>query len=361
MRRLFKSLQCFLCFGLLASMLASCGKEAAVVPEEPEVQAEETPKITIGFSQLGAESDWRSMNTESMLSTFSAELGYNLIYENGQQKQANQITAIRKFIQQDVDYIVLAPVTETGWDTVLEEAKNAGIPVILMDRRVDVQDEELFTCWIGSDFEVEGRKACEWLHRYAQLQKFSEEDLHIVNIQGTLGATAQLGRTRGLQDAAKLYSWDLLEETTGDFTQTKGKEVMTDLLKKYDTINVVYCENDNEAFGVIEAIEESGRKVGCDLAGGEILVLSFDGVSPIAINDCLEGKIACIAECNPLLGSRVQTIIEELEAGKTPEKFEYVSETLFSAVEDITEVEVDGVSHAVTVLNAENVEKLNKR
>ena len=119
-------------------------------------------RIVVGFSQVGAESDWRNANTESMKTALGTQNGYTLIYEDGQQKQANQIRAIRTFIQQEVDYIVLAPVTETGWDTVLQEAKDAGIPVIIVDRMVNVSDEELFTCWVGSDFELEAKKIAEF-------------------------------------------------------------------------------------------------------------------------------------------------------------------------------------------------------
>lgn len=143
----------------LCIMAISCGNH--MVSHEETVRTQEPASgknIVIGFSQLGAESDWRSANTESMKSTFTAENGYEMIFEDGQQKQSNQITAIRMFIQQEVDYIVLAPVTEKGWDTVLQEAKDAGIPVIIVDRMVDVSDENLFTCWVGSNFELEGKK-----------------------------------------------------------------------------------------------------------------------------------------------------------------------------------------------------------
>ena len=126
--------------------------------EEISALEEWNDQIVIGFSQLGAESAFRSSNTISMKETFTEDKGYHLYVEDGQQKQENQIMAIRTFIQQEVDYIVLAPVTETGWDTVLQEAKDAGIPVIIMDRRVNVPDESLYTCWVGSDFGLEGRK-----------------------------------------------------------------------------------------------------------------------------------------------------------------------------------------------------------
>lgn len=339
-------------FAALSILLAAgCGKQFADPHnlEETE-QFSEREYIVVGFSQLGAESDWRSANTESMVSTFTAENGYMLLFEDGQQKQANQIMAIRTFIQQEVDYIVLAPVTETGWDTVLQEAKDAGIPVIVVDRKVDVLDETLFTCWVGSDFELEAKKAAEWLNRYVTDQGIAPEDIHIVNIQGTIGASAQIGRTKGLEDAARKNGWDLIAEMTGEFTQAKGKEVMESLLKKYDNINVVYCENDNEAFGAIEAIKSAGRSVGSDILNGEIMVISFDGVNKQAIQYVREDKITCIAECNPLHGPRVRAVIELLEAGKTPDKFFYVEEEIFSSNETIRKLSIDGTDYAVTIL-----------
>ncbi len=313
--------------------------------------------IVIGFSQLGAESDWRSANTESMKSTFTTGNGYKLIFENGQQKQANQIMAIRTFIQQEVDYIVLAPVIETGWDTVLQEAKDAGIPVIIVDRMVNVTDDSLFTCWVGSDFELEGKKAAEWLNQYTIAMGIAATDINIVNIQGTLGASAQIGRTKGLEDAQKANGWNLMAQVTGDFTQAKGKEVMESLLKQYDNINVVYCENDNEAFGVIEAIEADGRTVGSDITGGEIMVISFDGVKKDAMNYIMMDKITCITACNPLQGPHVKKVIELLEAGKTPDRFSFVDEGMYAHDDTVRSVTVDGIEYPVTVVTAKVLEE----
>lgn len=177
--------------------------------------------ITVGFSQVGAESDWRTANSESMKSTFSEENGYKLIFDDAQQKQENQITAIRNFIQQEVDYIVLAPVTETGWDTVLKEAQDADIPVIIVDRMVDVSSDDLYTAWVGSDFKLEGQKACEWLKAYAAAKGMKE--INIVDIQGTIGASAQIGRTEALNEAVEANGWNLLAQQTGEFTQAKGR------------------------------------------------------------------------------------------------------------------------------------------
>lgn len=334
-----------------AFLLAGCGKSSDYASRQEASVSEKN--IVVGFSQLGAESDWRSANTDSMKAAFIPSNGYDLIFEDGQQKQANQITAIRMFIQQEVDYIVLAPVTETGWDTVLQEAKDAGIPVIIVDRMVDVSDEALFTCRVGSDFELEGKKVCEWINQYTISKGIASSQIHIVNIQGTIGASAQIGRTKGLCEAAERYGWDLVAEVTGDFTQAKGREVMSTLLSQYDDINVVYCENDNEALGVIEAIEAAGKKAGLDIANGEIMIVSFDGVNEDAMNYVLEGKIACIAECNPLHGPRVQAIIEQLEAGEEPDKFSYVDEQIFSADETVKRLPVDDKSYEVTIVKRE--------
>ena len=335
---------------LILCVLAMGCNRRNVESREPEVEKDITGRIVVGFSQLGAESDWRSANTESMKDTFTAAKGYEFLFEDGQQKQANQIMAIRTFIQREVDYIVLAPVTETGWDTVLQEAKDAGIPVIIVDRMVDVEDDSLFTCWVGSDFELEGMKAAEWLNCFVNAKGIAPEDVHIVNIQGTIGASAQIGRTKGLSDAAAENGWELLAEVSGEFTQAKGREVMGALLQQYDNINVVYCENDNEAFGAIEAIEAAGKKVGSDIANGEIMIISFDGVKEDALKYVLEDKISLIAECNPLHGPRVQTIIEMLEAGEIPEKFSFVDEKIFTADTTVPVLNVRGTDYEVTIV-----------
>ena len=170
------------------TLTTGCGNTTTATTSQ-DTESQDSKQIVIGFSQLGAESDWRSANTESMKATFTEDQGYKLLIEDGQQQQANQIMAIRKFIQQDVDYIVLAPVTETGWETVLEEARSANIPVIVIDRQVAVSDPTLFNSWVGSDFELEAKKATAWLHQYVTAKGIAEDSLNIVNIQGTIGAS----------------------------------------------------------------------------------------------------------------------------------------------------------------------------
>lgn len=346
-----KNKKTFMWLLLSLLVLTGCGSSRPVNTEQDvlteQTENEDDGRIVVGFSQLGAESDWRSANTESMKKAFSIGNGYTLVFNDGQQKQTNQITAIRTFIQQDVDYIVLAPVMETGWDSVLEEAKEAKIPVILVDRMVDVADRSLYQCWIGSDFELEGKKVCEWLYQYTLANDIPSEDLHIVDLQGTLGSTAQLGRSRGLNEAALEHGWDIVALKDADFTQEKGREVMSELLREYDNINVVYCENDNEAIGAIKAIEAAGLTAGADIKNGEIMVLSFDGINKEALAYAKEGKIACIGECNPLHGPRVAALIQSLELGREPEKFNYVEESIFSTLDDVETIKVDGIEYVV--------------
>ena len=275
--------------------------------------------------------------TQSMKSTFSEENGYELIFDDAQQKQENQLTAIRNFIQQEVDYILLAPVTETGWDTVLQEAKDADIPVIIVDRMVDVSDDSLYTTWIGTDSLLEGRKAAEWLNAYTTAKGIDAKDVNIVDIQGTIGSTAQIGRSKGLEEGVDNYGWNLLAQQSGEFTQAKGQEVMESMLKQYDNINVVYCENDNEAFGAIDAIEAAGKTVGSDIANGEIMVMSFDTTNA-GLTDTLAGKIACDVECNPLHGPRAEELIKALEAGEEVEKLNYVDEEIFATDDTVDKV-----------------------
>ena len=292
--------------------------------------------ITVGFSQVGAESDWRTANTESMKSTFSEENGYELIFDDAQQKQENQLTAIRNFIQQEVDYIVLAPVTETGWDTVLQEAKDAGIPVIIVDRMVDVSDDSLYTAWVGSNFKLEGQKAMAWLDAYLEAKGRGDEEINLVDIQGTIGASAQIGRTEGFDEAVEAHdNWTTLAQQSGEFTQAKGQEVMESILKQSgDDIDVVYCENDNEAFGAIDAIKAAGKTCGPE---GDIIVVSFDSVKA-AFESMIAGDLNATFECNPLHGPRVAEIIQKLEKGEQVDKVQYVDEAYFDTCMDLENI-----------------------
>lgn len=180
-------------------------------------------------------------------------------------------------------------------------------------------------------------KAAEWLNAYTTAKGIDAKDVNIVDIQGTIGSTAQIGRSKGLEEGVDNYGWNLLAQQSGEFTQAKGQEVMESMLKQYDNINVVYCENDNEAFGAIDAIEAAGKTVGSDIANGEIMVMSFDTTNA-GLTDTLAGKIACDVECNPLHGPRAEELIKALEAGEEVEKLNYVDEEIFATDDTVDKV-----------------------
>lgn len=345
-----KIVSALVCAAMVATMMVGCGSSSATT-EAPAAEAEETEAeeeapadaeaeapaasgetIVVGYAQVGAESDWRTANTESFKSTFTPENGYELIFDDAQQKQENQIKAIRNFIQQEVDYIVVAPVVETGWDTVLQEAKDAGIPVILSDRMMEVSDDSLYTCWVGGNFIKEGEDAGRWLADYLEEQGRADEDINIVTLQGTIGASAQVGRTEGFGNILAEHSnWNMLAMQTGEFTQAKGQEVMESFLKSYDDIDVVVCENDNMAFGAVDAIKAAGKTCGPD---GDMIIISFDAVSA-AFDSMIAGDINAAFECNPLHGPRVAEIIQKLEAGEEVDKIQYVDEGYFDTSMDL--------------------------
>ncbi len=308
-----RSILCLLLFLILA--LTGCTSVPAPAADTYE------DSIVVGFSQVGAESDWRNANTASMQQALSEENGYRLILDDAQQKQERQITAIRNFIHQGVDYIVLAPTTEKGWDTVLLEAKAANIPVIIVDRMIEAEDDSLFTSWIGSDFRREGDTAVKWME-----QHFGASPIRIVHLQGNIGSSAQIGRTAGLDEGLKNNeNWQLVYRDTGDFTQAKGQELVEALLAENVDFNVIFAENDNMAYGAIDALKNTGL-----IPGKDVMIISFDA-NRAALDMVLSGEIAYDVECNPLHGPRVQAIIEKLESGLSTPKLTYVEESAFDA------------------------------
>jgi simple sugar transport system substrate-binding protein len=330
-----KIVSILLCMAMVATMVVGCGGKKedtgsgdAATEDTADAGDAGDDLIVVGYAQVGAESDWRTANTESFKTTFTEENGYKLIFDDAQQKQENQIKAIRSFIQQDVDYIVVAPVVETGWEAVLEEAKEAGIPVILSDRMMDVSDDTLFECWVGGNFIKEGEDGGNWLDAYLEGAGRGDEEINIVTLQGTIGASAQVGRTEGFGNiVADHDKWNMLALQTGEFTQAKGQEVMESFLKSYPDIDVVVAENDNMAFGAIDAIKAAGKTCGPD---GDIIVISFDAVKA-AFEAMIAGDLNVTVECNPLHGPRVAEIITKLEAGETVDKIQYVDEGVFGA------------------------------
>src|SRR6266513_4946661 len=277
--------------------------------------------ITVGFSQIGAESGWRTAETKSIRSE-AARRGVNLKFSDAQQKQENQIKALGAFIAQKVDAIILAPVVEAGWEPILKQARAAKIPVVLVDRGVNVSDDSLYTTLIASDFVAEGRMAGEWLAK-----KLNGKG-NVVELQGTPGAAPAIDRKKGFAEALKNHpNIKIIKSQTGEFTRAKGKEVMEAFLKAAQgsgtKINAVYAHNDDMALGAIQAIEEAGLKPGTD-----IIVVSIDGIKP-AFEAMVAGKLNCSVECNPLLGPAAFDAVEAALAGKALPKKTLVEDQIF--------------------------------
>jgi ABC-type sugar transport system substrate-binding protein len=266
--------------------------------------------LVIGFTQIGAESAWRTAETKSIQSE-AEKRGVNLKLAFAQQKQTNQIKAVRSFIAQRVDVIVIAPLVEAGWEPILRQAKQAGIPVILVDRGVEVSDESLYITLIASDFVEEGRMAGEWL-----VKKLSGKG-HVVQLEGTTGSAPAIDRKKGFEEViARHPGLKIIKSQDGHFERAKGKEVMEAFLKaERGNIDAVYAHNDDMALGAIQAIEEAGLKPGTD-----IILISIDAVHA-AFEAMIAGKLNATVECNPLLGPALFDTIEKLTKGEQVPKY----------------------------------------
>ena len=281
------------------TLVAGCSKHDST---GSTTDANGKKKLTLGFSQIGAESAWRTANTQSIKDS-AAQDGINLIFSDAQQKQENQIKALRSFVAQGVDVIAFSPVVETGWEPVLQEIKQANIPVVLSDRAVDVSDPSLFATFIGSDFIEEGKKAGNWL------ADKTGGNATIVELSGTPGAAPALNRAKGFLDAISTHpGMHIVKSQSGDFTRTKGKEVMESFLRAPDakSITALFAHNDDMALGAIQAIEEAGLQPGKD-----IVIVSIDGVKD-ALEAIKAGKLNCSVECNPLIGGQLMDLTKKL-------------------------------------------------
>ncbi|MCP2329201.1 simple sugar transport system substrate-binding protein/ribose transport system substrate-binding protein [Hamadaea flava] len=304
---------------LLAAVIAVAGL-AACSKKEPGGSSDDG-KLTLGFSQVGAESGWRTANTKSVQEA-AAAAGIDLKFSDAQQKQENQIQAIRSFIAQKVDVIAFSPVVESGWDAVLNEAKEAKIPVILTDRAIDSPDTSLYQTFLGSDFIKEGNLAGEWL---VKQYEGKTDPVNIVELQGTTGSAPANDRKKGFGDIiAKDSKFKVVASQTGDFTRAKGKEVMEAFLKAHQDIDVLFAHNDDMGLGAIEAIEAAGKKPGIDI---KIITIDavHDGMQALA-----DGKINFIAECSPLLGPQLMELVKKVKNGESVEKRIVTNETTFT-------------------------------
>ena len=312
---------------LLLALAGCAGKQ------EP---AGDNASIVVGFSQLGAESSWRIANTASMEQA-AKEAGYGLMMDNANQKQEKQIDAIRSFIAYRVDVIVFSPIVETGWDNVLTEAKQAGIPVILMDRMIETQDDSLYTAYIGADFYAEGRRAGEYLVRKADA--LGAEHMNIVEICGTTDSTPMRDRQKGFMDViAQDERFTVIDSVDGDFLRSKGEECTRELLEKYgaEGIDVIYSHNDSMTLGALDVLESLD-----DPAVKKIILITVDGEKE-AVEALKAGRINCVVQCTPDLGPSVMKLVGDLKAGKELPKVNHPEEGAFSDFDDLTDPAVEG-------------------
>ena len=342
-----KVLSALLSAAMVATLLVGCGGSQAAAPAPAPAAAEEEVKeeapaaaeeveeeapaaeeaaddgvITVGMAQVGHESDWRAANTQNYQDTFSAANGYDLAFVDADNDNAVQLEAVRGFIEQEVDYICIAPIETAGWDTVLKEAQDAGIPVLIVDRSVDSSDD-LYTTALGCDMVVEGETAGKIL-----AEVLDGADAKILVIEGSVGASATLGRTEGFNNiAAEHPEWEILDSQSGDFTQAGGQEVMESYIKSYKDFNVVVCQNDNEAYGAMDAMDAAGITYGVD---GDVIIVSYDATHD-GLQYTLDGKININVECNPLQAGFAEEVIKALEAGQSVDKFTLVVDQAFVA------------------------------
>ena len=308
----------------LALSLAACasdGDTGDAASGDSSAASDSGDAIVVGFSQVGSESGWRAANTKSIKDTLTADAGFDLKFSDAQQKQENQIQAIRSYIAQGVDYIAFSPVVESGWDAVLEEAKAANIPVILTDRAVDSEDTSLYKTFIGSDFVKEGERIGKYVS-----DTLGTEPINVVELQGTTGSAPANDRKSGFADAIKDNpNVKVIASETGNFTRAEGKTVMEGFLQAHPgDIDVVYAHNDDMGLGAIEAIEAAGKKPGTD-----IKIITVDAVKD-GMTALSQGKINFIVECSPLLGPQLMDLTKKVHAGEAVEARVLTEETTFN-------------------------------
>lgn len=319
-----------LCTMLMCVSLLGCGsseveKQELIRGDAPEYNDE---LIHVGMIQTGKESDWRDANTNDYLNTFVERKGFELIYVDGNSSSERQVKAMYDLIQQNVDYIILQPIVEEGWEDAIVAAKDAGIPVIVADRQIAVNQDEYVT-WIGSNFEEEGRKAVVWLDEYLKREGRENEEIDIVLLEGTPGSTAALGRTKGILAGVEEHSnWTIVDRGCANFTQGEGQTYMETLLGSgaVSDIDVIISENDNMIFGAMKALERNGMTYGPD---GDIIMISFDALYE-AFEKMIEGELHASIECNPLLAGTVEQVIRDLEKGRKIDKIYNIEEGVYT-------------------------------
>ena len=279
--------------------------------------------IILGFSQIGAESAWRNCHSRSVREA-AKEAGIQLLFESAEQKQENQIKAIRSFIAYRVDVIAFVPIVADGWDNVLREAKTAGIPVLVTDRKINTEDSDLYSGFIGTDSEQEGREAGRFLLRkFAGVER--KRPIRIVELAGTEGASAAVGRAKGFREVlAGNPDFEIVYSESGDFLRSKGYEVMLSVLENVPRIDAVFSHNDGMTLGMLDAMKERGVK-----AGKDVVIVTVDAEQ--AIIDALKaGTVNFVIECNPKTGPDIMELAKKLAAGERIPRLIHVDERVFS-------------------------------
>ena len=285
----------------------------------------DTERIVFGFSQLGDESEWRTASS-SDIRRAADRAGVQLIFDNALQQQFNQIKAIRSFILKGVDIIAFCPIIEGGWDNILEEAQRAGIPVIVVDRKIETEREGLYTAFLGADFHREGVKAGEWMvERFAD----AKGPIRVAEISGTLNSSPTIGRYEGLREVfAEHPKFEIVISISGDFMRSKGRECMEMILQETPDIDIIYAHNDDMALGAIEILLENGIAPGVDIA-----IVSVDA-QVSGLEALRMGRINCIIECSPYVGDELMELVINIVNDREFSKYTYTETRVFTDQDD---------------------------
>jgi simple sugar transport system substrate-binding protein len=322
--------------GLLLFLICACSAALLSCQRPEKAEKDQSREIIFGFSQIGAESAWRIRNTRSVQEA-AAEAGIQLLFSNAEQKQENQIKAIRSFIAYQVDVIAFVPIVVDGWDNVLQEAKDAGIPVLVTDRKINIRDESLYAGFIGTDSVEEGRKAGRFLLEKFQDRLQGANPIRIVELSGTVGSSPAVGRAEGFREVLSPYpQFQMVFSESGDFLRSKGYELMRAILDARTEIDVIFSHNDGMTLGILDAIKERGLNPGVDM-----VIVTIDAEQAV-IDALVRGEVNCVIECNPKQGPEIMELALTLARGGRIERLIHVDERVFYEGEDLSALEPRG-------------------
>ena len=315
---------------LVWAALCSCGAKQSGGGDD---------SLVLGFSQIGAESAWRNCNTRSVQEA-AARAGIQLLFFNAEQKQENQIKAIRSFIAYQVDVIAFVPIVSSGWENVLEEARDAGIPVLVCDREISLGDQSLYAGYLGTDSAEEGRNAARFLVKKfldppggeaAALPARNGGPIRIVELRGTEGSSPAIKRAEGFREVLKEYpQFEIIHSASGDFLRSKGYELMRAILDELKDIDVIYSHNDGMTLGILDAMKERGLRPGTDA-----VVVTIDA-EQAAIDALRRGEVNCVVECNPKQGPDIMSLALRLARGESISRIIYMKEEVFTEWDDLS-------------------------